>query len=314
MEVVTEFTTSNDVALKLTTSNVDPTIAIGFKSGFIRIFDLSFENSGKLMAETMIFEAPVMDLQYSPDNKFLAVFYKSCRIVIFSIEKGYQPVKSIDYEFPNDNYFSLSFSPDSKYLANISSNANNVTIWETKNFSLKFHLDVTGDIVSKLKFAPNGKDLVLLTTSSKLKFYRFNFSEIVFNKEIYGVTDLECQDFEISPNNKFIACCGREGVIKVYDYFMRGSASPSSQAFIGHFKYPKRVYWQEDMRFMYSIGEGNGIFKWSFFGEREMPSDMSRCYEELELPQAELKHPGEDPVYNHEELLRMTNLQIDGQY
>jgi WD40 repeat protein len=89
MDVVTEFTTSNDVALKLTTSSVDSTVAIGFKSGFIRIFDLSFENSGKLIAETMIFEAPVMDLEYSPDNKFLAVFYKSCRIVIFSIEKGY---------------------------------------------------------------------------------------------------------------------------------------------------------------------------------------------------------------------------------
>ena len=40
MEVVTEFTTSNDVALKLTTSAVDPTVAIGFKSGFIRIFYL----------------------------------------------------------------------------------------------------------------------------------------------------------------------------------------------------------------------------------------------------------------------------------
>ena len=110
MEVNTEFTTSNDVAMKLATSSEDCTVAIGFKSGFIRIFDLSFENSGKLIAETMIFEAPVMDLQYSPDNKFLAVFYKSCRIVIFSIEKGYQPVKSIDYEFPNENYFSLSFS------------------------------------------------------------------------------------------------------------------------------------------------------------------------------------------------------------
>ena len=62
MDVVTEFTTNNDVALKLTTSQHDATVAIGFKSGFIRIFDLSFENSGKLMAETMIFEAPVMDL------------------------------------------------------------------------------------------------------------------------------------------------------------------------------------------------------------------------------------------------------------
>lgn len=150
MEVNTEFTTSNDVALKIATSLEDSTVAIGFKSGFIRIFDLSFENSGKLIAETMIFEAPVMDLQFSPDNKFLAVFYKSCRIVIFSIEKGYQPVKSIDYEFPNENYFSLSFSPDSKYLANISSNANNVTIWETKNYSLKFHVDLTGDVITKI--------------------------------------------------------------------------------------------------------------------------------------------------------------------
>jgi WD40 repeat protein len=137
-------------------------------------------------------------------------------------------VKNIDYEFPNDNYFSVSFSPDDKYLANISSNANNVTVWETKNFSLKFHLDLTGDIVSKVAFAPNGKDLVLMTTSSKLKFYRLSYSELVFIKEIYGVTDLEALDFSISPNCKFLAVCGREGVVKIFDYFMRGRAVPSA--------------------------------------------------------------------------------------
>lgn len=81
--------------------------------------------------------------------------------------------------------------------------------------------------MSKVQFAPNGKDLVILTTSSKLKFYRVTFSELLFNKEIYGVTDLECLDFEISPNCKFIACCGKEGVVKIYDYFMRGAAVPS---------------------------------------------------------------------------------------
>lgn len=93
---------------------------------------------------------------------------------------------------------------------------------------MKFHLDLTGEVISKIKFAPNGQDLVILTTSSKLKFYRITYSELLFNKEIYGVTDLECTDFEISPNNKFIACSGKEGVVKVYDYFMRGSAIPSS--------------------------------------------------------------------------------------
>lgn len=226
----------------------------------------------------MIFESPVADLQYSPDNKFLAVFYKCCRIVIFSVAKGYQPVKNIDYEFPNENYFSLSFSPDDRYLANISSNANNVTVWETRNFSLRYHLDLTGDLLSKVLFAPNGKDLVLLTTSSKLKFYRLSSpsaSHLQLNKEIYGVTDLECLDFSISPNCRYLAVCGREGVVKIFDYFMRGAAVPASQGFIGHFRHPRRVYWADDMRSLFSIGDGNGIFKWSFFGEKEVPSDLS---------------------------------------
>ena len=131
-----------------------------------------------MIAETMIYESSVMDIQYSEDNRFMGVFYKSSKIVIFNVERGYQPIKTIDYDFPNDNYFSLSFSPDGKYLANISSNANNITVWETRNFSLKFHLDLTGDIISKIRFAPNNKDLVILTTSSKLKFYRITFNEL----------------------------------------------------------------------------------------------------------------------------------------
>lgn len=46
-------------------------------------------------------------------------------------------------------------------------------------------------------------------------------------KQAYGVTDLECLDFEISANNKFIFIAGREGIIKVYDYFLRGDAIAS---------------------------------------------------------------------------------------
>ena len=146
----------------------------------------------------MIYESPVVALEYSQDNKFLAIFYKSSKIVIFLVDRGYQPVKTIDYDFPNENYFSLSFSPDGKLLANISSNANNITVWETKNFSLKYHLDLTGDLIQKIQFAPNQKDFVVLTTSSKLKFYRVSFNELKLVKEIYGVTDNQCLDFEIT--------------------------------------------------------------------------------------------------------------------
>jgi hypothetical protein len=69
---------------------------------------------------------------------------------------------------------------------------------------------------------------VILTSSSKLKYYRITFSELIFIKDAYGVTDMECLDFEISSNNKYIFLAGKEGVIKVYDYFMRGEILPSS--------------------------------------------------------------------------------------
>jgi WD40 repeat protein len=155
-----------------------------------------------------------------------------------------------------------------------------------------------------------------LTSSSKLKFYRISSSfasELQFNKDIYGVTDLECTDFAISPNCKYIAVSGREGVVKIFDYFMRGAAVPSCQAFLGHFKYPKKLYWSTDMRFIFSVGDGNGIFRWSFFGDRESPADMSKHYEEIEAPAPLLKvEPGE-PTFNHETLMRQANSQVDDQ-
>lgn len=102
----------------------------------------------------------------------MAVFYRNAKIVIFNIENECKAVKNIDYEFPNSHHFSLSFSPDGAYLANISSNANTITIWETKNFSLRWYIDLTGETISKIIFAPNGRDLLVLTTTSKLKYMR----------------------------------------------------------------------------------------------------------------------------------------------
>jgi WD40 repeat protein len=114
-----------------------------------------------------------MDIQYS--TKFMAVFYKNAKIIIFNIEGNeMKPVKNIDYEFPNNNHFSLSFSPNGSYLANISSNANIITIWETRNFGLRWYIDLTGETVSKIVFAPNSHDLLVMTTTGRLKYLRIN--------------------------------------------------------------------------------------------------------------------------------------------
>ena len=108
----------------------------------------------------------------------MAALCENSRIVIFDVLNQFSPIKTLDYDFPNSNYFSLDFSPDGKLLANISTNANTVTVWETDNFTLKYKLDLTGNILSKLRFAPNNKDLVILTATSKLIFFRVGLGEL----------------------------------------------------------------------------------------------------------------------------------------
>lgn len=88
-----------------------------------------------------------------------------------------------------------------------------MTIWETRNFGLRWYIDLTGEIISKIIFAPNGHDLLVLTTTGRLKYLRINpnLAEVETVREQYGVTDLEPTDFVISPNNKFIICAGKDG-------------------------------------------------------------------------------------------------------
>ena len=87
-------------------------------------------------------------------------------------------------------------------------------------------------------------------------------------------------------------------MIRIYDYFLRGKVIASQQAFSGHLNYANKIIFQKDMRFMYSIGPGNGIYKWAFYGDKELPEDVLQSYEKLpeeiareEAKEGELPYP-----------------------
>jgi len=107
----------------------------------------------------------------------------------------------------------VDFSPNGAYLANIGTNSSIVTIWETKNFSLRWQVDFPGEIIAKILFAPNGRDLLVMTNTSKLKFMRYDplVAEIESVRDQFGITDQECTDFTVSANNKFVIASGKDG-------------------------------------------------------------------------------------------------------
>ena len=65
------------------------------------------------------------------------------------------------------------------------------------------------------------------------------------------------------------------------------------------------------MRFIYSYGEGNGIFRWNFYGDRDKGGDVTNYYEEIADDKAQIvMNQEETAVFDDLELARMTEEQI----
>jgi WD40 repeat protein len=89
--------------------------------------------------EVMVYDSKVTGIAFSKCGKFMASVYLNGKLVIFNIERGdCKPVNNKEIESPHQIYAGLDFSPDGAYLANIGTNSSMITIWETKNFSLRW--------------------------------------------------------------------------------------------------------------------------------------------------------------------------------
>lgn len=72
---------------------------------------------------------------------------------------------------------------------------------------------------------------------------------------------------------------------------------------------------QDDMKFIYSIGEQNGIFKWAFYGDKEINHELAKHYEELvDVSKKSLKdnvRNENETFFKQEDLQNYTQQQID---
>lgn len=77
---------------------------------------------------------------------------------------------------------------------------------------------------------------------------------------------------------------------------------------MGHLKHAKSLCLQRDSRFLYSVGPGNGIYRWAFFGDREMPDDITTLFEKTKAElDKELEKEKQDitlPTFDQKELMQ----------
>lgn len=281
---IAEFTYSNDELTGIACHPSEPYCVCGFSSGFLRVFDLSTSQlvtacgtTGRLSPDSL------KSLCYSWDGATVAVLDIKGRVFLIDArEKRYEQFKTIETDHINSNYSDMCFSPDNELFAHIGSNANVVCIWETTNYSLKYQLDLPGEVISKIKFSGNCKDFLVLTATSKIKYFRIDTRTQRCQQimEIPGIHDLECTDFCISGNCAFIITSGKDGILKVFDYAMRGEMFPAFQAYLGHQGYPCKILLSpHENSLLASISkENNFIYIWDSYTNSQtvqIPGDIT---------------------------------------
>ncbi len=296
-----EFVVPQDELTGLGCHPAEPLCACIFASGFVRLFDLSTSQLVPAAGLSAKIGPDALKLVcYSADGDTLAVMDVRGKIVFLDAkERRYEPFKTIESESVNPNYVSMCFSPDDELFAHIGSNANVVCIWETTNYSLKYRLDLPGEVISKIAFSTNCKDLLLLTATSKLKYFRINDKQQKCQQvmEVPGLHDLECTDFCISDNNALVISCGKDGIIKAFDYAMRGDLFPAFQAFLGHQTVPNKVLLTRvgsEPSLMVSMSrESNFVYVWESYVNA--PSiDIPRDIMEVSKKDLAETHPQKD--------------------
>ena len=266
----TEFSISQDQLTGLACSGNDAVCACAFVSGSIRILDLASSKLFTCSGTSHKVGSNLKRICYSKDGSTLATIDAYGKILLLDArERRYEVFKVIEVDNAIANYLDIDFSPDGDLLGHIGSNANVVCLWETMNYSLKYSLDCTGEIISKMRFSDNCKDLLLLTVTSKIKFFRIDSlkQRCYQTMEAPGLHALECTNFCISSNFNFILTCSKDYSIKVFDYMMRGDVLPTFQGFLGHQSFPTKILLSPNgNKCLVSISsETNFIHLWDFF-------------------------------------------------
>ena len=83
---------------------------------------------------------------------------------------------------------------------------------------------------------------------------------------------------------------------------------------MGHFTYASKVIITPDLRYVFSVGEYNGIYKWAFYGDKTVPNDLSAHCEEIQdeidaknaAAENELEDKKREGMFEQEDLMSYT--------
>jgi WD40 repeat protein len=125
-------------------------------------------------------------------------------------------------------------------------------------------------LLRQFEFANNNREIAMVTTDCRIRFYSLAKYEGILLREISTVHRGNIVSMDISNNSGYMLTGGEDNMIKVWDYEANKTLPFFFQSFIGH-TYPVKnlMFNPLDNSQVFSAGENDGIYVWSFYGDTD---------------------------------------------
>jgi WD40 repeat protein len=272
-------------------------VACGFDSGCVRIFDIP---TAKMPHEYQQHRGPVVQVLFDPSRGHrLYSAGVDGHVCVYDVTRGYQPVKMIASDSPAQ-HVAMAISFDGALLAALGPDPSCAIVFsadtlmplrkfrrkskkrennETKELGMiSGSQDTETSSFKVLCFNKDATELIVATSDRRLARYDVATGTLI--RETTAVHRGDVNTLDLSPSGAYLMTAGNDRMIRVWDAELRGPSPPPFQSFVGHASSIMQLAFsklKDGVVNVVSVGEGNGVFVWRFYGVEELLAEQKEA-------------------------------------
>ncbi|KAF4129031.1 WD domain G-beta repeat domain-containing protein, partial [Phytophthora infestans] len=263
-------------------------VAVGFASGYTRIFDVhrtaeatgaaTDEVPSSMLHEFRQHQSSIRHIAFDTDAQHLFTSGGGKQLCLYDArQQDYLPLKMLLADFdPEDGCFEVSY--DKKWLALVSSDRQSVVMLDPCSLrvisTVRPPKQGKEEILKLARFSNHSSELLVLSSNDRLHIFSLPGRELVQSMPLLGQDGISA--LVVSANAKYMATGGADGSLRVWNWDDRGRIGRMNQSFLGHTGKINELAFTEGGKSIVTAGESNAICVWQFHGDSSPSSPREK--------------------------------------
>ncbi|KAG3191136.1 hypothetical protein PC128_g11059 [Phytophthora cactorum] len=254
-------------------------VAVGFASGYTRIFDVHRASEATDAANDEVpssmlhafrqHQSSIRHIAFDTDAQHLFTSGAGKQLCLYDArQQDYLPLKMLLADFdPEDGRFEVSY--DKKWLALVSSDRQEIVMLDPCSLrvvsTIRPPQQGHEETLKLARFSNHSSELLVLSASDRLHIFSLPGREFVQSMPLLGQNGISA--LVMSSNAKYMATGGVDGSLRVWNWDDRGRIGRMHQSFLGHAGNINELAFTKDGKSIVTSSESSAICIWQFHGD-----------------------------------------------